>query len=298
MVENELNAEIRETTVPLSSEFRRFSRVFLSRGLVVSGLIVILIFVLTAIFAPLLAPCDPNSQDYLNVFSQPSSAHLLGTDFLGRDTLSRLIYGARSSLMVGIVALCIAAIVGMTFGLIAGYFGGIVNTIIMRIIDAMMAFPMILLALIIAALLGGGLKNVMIAIGVALIPIYARMMCGMVLSIKENDFIMAARAIGGSNFRIMLRHIVPNCLSPLIVVGTMQIGTSILAEAGLSYLGIGITPPTPAWGAMVSDGRNYLMKDPLVSFVPGVAIMLVVFAFNIVGDGLRDALDPKIRSTM
>jgi len=283
---------------PRVSEFRRFRRVFFSRWLVAFGLVVILIFILTAVFANFLAPYDPAEQDLTTILGPISSQHLLGTDYLGRDTLSRLIFGARSSLLVGVVAMGIAAIVGMVAGLVAGYYGGIIYAIIMRIMDALMAFPLILLALLIAALLGGGIKNVMIALGVALLPGFARLMCGLVLSAKESDYILAGRSLGSNHGRLMFKHIFPNCMPPLIVLITMQIGVTILAEAGLSYLGIGITPPTPAWGAMVNDGYKYILSNPLISFVPGIAIMLVVFAFNMVGDGLRDALDPKLRGTL
>jgi peptide/nickel transport system permease protein len=283
---------------PRVSEFRRFYRVFVSRWLVAVGLVIIFLFIIAAAFAPLLAPYHPSEQQLDQILVQPSAQHLLGTDYLGRDTLSRLIYGARSSLMVGVVAVGIAGFVGMLAGLVAGYFGGVIYAVIMRIIDALMAFPMILLAMLISAMLGSGLNNVMIALGVALIPPYARLMCGQVLSIKESDYIMAGRSMGSGHWRLMLRHIVPNCLPPLIVLITMQIGITILAEAGLSYLGIGITPPTPAWGAMVSDGYKYILSNPLISFVPGIAIMGVVFAFNMVGDGLRDALDPRLRGTL
>jgi peptide/nickel transport system permease protein len=277
------------------SEMRRFARVFFSRGLVTFGVVIIFIFIVTAIFGPLFAPYLPNKQNLSQVLLQPSKEHLLGTDYLGRDTLSRLIYGARQSIMVGVVALSIAAGIGIMAGLLAGYYGSWINAIIMRIMDALMSFPMILLALLLAGLLGGGLRNVMIAIGIALIPGYARLMCGQVLSIKESDYILAGKSMGSNNWRLMLRHIVPNAMPPLIVLVTMQIGAAILAEAGLSYLGIGITPPTPSWGSMVNDGFEYLLTNPLLSFVPGLAIMVVVFAFNMVGDGLRDALDPRLR---
>jgi peptide/nickel transport system permease protein len=285
-------------TPPRVSEFQRFRRVFLGRKIVAFGLIVILLLIITAIFAGYLAPYDPYKIDLSNQLLRPSREYLLGTDALGRDTLSRVIYGTRTSLMVGIIAVGIAATVGMTLGLIAGYFGGITYAIIMRLIDAMMSFPMILLALVIAALLGGGLKNVMIALGIGLVPGYARLMCGQVLSVKENDYVMAGRAIGASNPRIMLRHVLPNCLPPLIVMMTMMLGMAILAEAGLSFLGIGIEPPGAAWGSMVSDGYRFLLTNPILSIGPGVAIMLVVFAFNMVGDGLRDAIDPRLRGTL
>jgi peptide/nickel transport system permease protein len=283
---------------PRVSEFRRFYRVFFSRGLVVFGSVVIFAVLMTAIFCPLIAPYDPLQPDAKHVLSSPSSANLLGTDASGRDTLSRLIYGTRTSLMVGVVALGIAAIIGMAAGLIAGYFGGWTSAVIMRIVDAMMAFPMLLLALLFSALLGGGLKNVMISIGIAMIPGYARLMCSVVLSAKETDYILAGRSLGSSNIRQMFGHILPNCFPPLIVLVTMQIGLAILSEAGLSYLGVGITPPTPSWGSMVFDGYKYLTTSPILSFAPGLVIILVVFSFNMIGDGLRDALDPKLRGVV
>jgi peptide/nickel transport system permease protein len=294
MLEN--STEITEKRRLLSKESRRFIRVFTSRPLVVAGVIIILLFLITAIFAPILAPYDPYVGSLKDRLLQPGqSGHLLGTDTVGRDILSRIIYGARTSLMIGVVSVLIAASIGLTLGLIAGYFSGIVNTIIMRFVDSLMSIPMILLALVIAALLGGGIVNVMIAIGVGMVSVYARLMCGQVLSVKENDFITAVRAIGADNFSIMLKHLLPNCLPPLIVAITMQFGIAILAEAGLSFLGVGIEPPGAAWGAMVNDGYQYLLTVPVLSLFPGITIMLVVFAFNMVGDGLRDALDPRLR---
>lgn len=276
----------------------RFFRVFLARKVVVFGLFIIILLLFCAIFAPIIAPYSPYKQDLRSAVLQPCKEHLLGTDALGRDTLSRVIYGSRTSLMVGVVALGIATIVGMTLGLIAGYFGGIINAVIMRLIDAMMSVPLLLLALVIAAVLGGGLVNVMIALGVGLIPAYCRLMCGQVLTIKENDYILASRAMGAPNRRIMLAHVLPNCFPPLIVLITMMMGMTILAEAGLSFLGIGVEPPGAAWGAMVNDGYKYLLTHPILSIAPGMAIMLVVFSFNMVGDGLRDALDPRLRGTL
>jgi peptide/nickel transport system permease protein len=286
------------TTSSPSGEFRRIVRILFGRGLVIFGLVIILLVIIMAVFAPLLAPHNPYEQNLSESLQKPSAQHLLGTDVLGRDTLSRLIYGSRNSLMIGIVALIIAAFVGITMGLFAGYLGGWVYTLIMRFVDSLMCFPMILLAMVIAALLGGGIRNVMIALGVAMLPGYARLMCGQVLSVKENDYILAARSEGAGNFRIMLSHVLPNCFPPLIVLMTMQIGAAILAEAGLSFLGIGIRPPAAAWGLMVSEGRYYLLSNPILSFAPGLAIMLVVFAFNMVGDGLRDALDPRLRGVL
>ncbi|OGO00764.1 MAG: ABC transporter permease [Chloroflexi bacterium RBG_13_52_12] len=282
---------------PRVSEFRRVVRVFFSRGVVVFGLVIVIVFLLTAAFAPWIAPYDPYKQDFDQLLQSPSWQHWLGTDTLGRDTLSRIIYGSRTTLMVGVIALGIAAIVGMILGLLAGYFGRWTYNVIMRVMDALMAFPMILLALVIASLLGGGLRNVMIALGIALVPGYARLMCGQVLSVKENDYIVAEHSLGASSLRIMLKHIFPNCLPPFIVMITMMMGMTMLAEAGLSYLGIGIEPPAAAWGGMISDGYSRITRNPLLSFAPGIAIMLVVFSFNMVGDGLRDALDPRLRGT-
>ena len=284
--------------VPRIGELRRFLKVFLGRGLVVFGLIIILVLLLSALTADLIAPYDPYDQDLRSSLAQPNSKHWLGTDVLGRDTLSRVIYGTRTSLMVGFIAIGIGATIGMLLGLLAGYYRGWVYVIIMRFMDSLIAFPLIILALVLAALLGGGLKNVMIAIGVGLTPAYARLMCGVVLSIRETDYVLAGRSMGASNLRIMLGHVLPNSFPPLIVLITMMLGTTILAEAGLSFLGIGIDPPGAAWGAMVSDGYRYLLTNPMLSFAPGIAIILVVFAFNMVGDGLRDALDPRLRGTL
>jgi peptide/nickel transport system permease protein len=283
---------------PRVNEVRRFFRVFMGRGLVVFGMIVILAFLILAIFAPQIAPYDPLKRTLSEALQQPNAQHLLGTDAIGRDTLSRLIYGTRISLIVGVLVCTIAGGFGVLLGAIAGYFGGIIGAVIMRIMDTLMTVPMMILALAISALLGGGLKNVVIALGFGLIPGYARMMSAQVLVAKETDYVMASHSMGSNNWRIILRHIVPNCFSPILVLITMMMGTTILAEAGLSFLGIGITPPTPAWGGMVTDGRNYLLTNPMLSVAPGVAIMLLVFSFNMVGDGLRDALDPRLRGVI
>jgi peptide/nickel transport system permease protein len=292
-----LNLEITKPSTR-TSEFRRFLRVFFGRPMAIFGTIFIVAFIITAIIPGLIAPYDPYEQDLNHALLPSDSTHLLGTDSLGRDMLSRVIFGARTAAMVGVVALIIAAISGMTLGLIAGYLGGVAYTVIMRFIDALMAFPMILLAMIIASLLGGGITNVMIAVGIGMMPGYARVMCGQALSVKENDYVLAGRAIGSNNLRIMLRHIFPNCFPVMIVLMTMNIGITILAEAGLSFLGIGIEPPTPAWGGMVNEGYPFLLSHPLLSFIPGLAIMIVVFAFNMVGDSLRDAADPRLRGAL
>jgi len=289
---------MREEALPPINELRRFFRVLLSRGVVVFGVTVIAATLAAAIFSPLIAPYDPYAQGLDDVLQQPNAKHLLGSDSLGRDTLSRIIFGTRITLLVGVGTVIIAASLGTVIGLIAGYFGGWVFTIIMRFTDGVMAVPPLLLALVIAALLGTGVRGVMIAVSFALLPGYIRLICGQVLSVKENEYVMAARSIGVSGIGIMARHILPNCLSPLIVQMTMMMGLAILIEASLSFLGLGIKPPSAAWGSMVYDGYKYLVMRPILSIAPGLAIMLVVFAFNMIGDGLRDALDPRLRGTL
>lgn len=283
---------------PRNSEFQRFRRVFFGRKIVMFGMIIVVLLIITAIFAPLIAPYNPYKQDLNHPLAQPNREHLLGTDSLGRDTLSRVIFGSRISLLVGICAIIIAGSVGITLGLIAGYFGGMTSAIIMRAIDALMAIPMLVLVLVIASMLGGGLKNVIIALSIGGVAMYGRMMCGQVFSVRENDYVLAGRAMGATNLRIMLRHLLPNCFPPLIVMMTIQMGTMILAEAGLSFLGVGVKQPMASWGAMVTEGYRYLLTNPMLSFAPGLAIMVVVFAYNMVGDGLRDALDPRLRGTL
>jgi ABC-type dipeptide/oligopeptide/nickel transport system permease subunit len=266
-----------------------------SRWLVIFGTVIILLLIVTAIFAPLLAPYDPYKVNLPESMQQPSARHLLGTDEMGRDLLSRIIYGSRIAIIVGLVVVAAAGAIGMFLGLIAGYFGGWTETIIMRFTDALMALPPLILMLAIAAMLGGGLAKVFVALGIGFMPTYCRLMCGQVLSTKENDYIMAANVIGANHLRIMFRHLVPNVFPTLFVMVTMDLGFAILAEASLSFLGIGINPPTATWGAMINGGERYLLTNPLLSITPGVAIVLVVLAFNLVGDGLRDALDPRLR---
>ncbi len=293
------SAAVATVSTPRTNEWRRFIRVFFQRKMVIFGLVVLFVLFISAIFANQLAPYDPYKPNYRNVTLQPTAEHPLGTDQLGRDTLSRLIFGTRTAILVGFLTAGIAAVVGMTLGLTAGFFSGsLINMIIMRIMDLLISFPNIILALFIAALLGGGIQNVIIALAISALPGYARVMCGLTLSIKENDYVLAGRSIGASNFRAMFFHILPNALPQMIVLITLQLGGLILAEAGLSFLGIGIKPPGAAWGAMVNDGYRYLSTHPVLSFAPGIAIMLVVFAFNMVGDGLRDALDPRLRGTI
>lgn len=283
---------------PRTTEFARFKRVFFSRPVVVVGLVILSMMAFVAIFAPWIAPYDPYQQDLGNNLLQPSGSHFLGTDGYGRDSLSRLMYGARTALAIGFAGAAISALIGTSLGVLAGYFGGVTSMVIMRFIDTLMAFPLLLNALVIAAVLGGGINNVIIAVGIAMIPSYARVMNGQTLSIKQNDYILAQRAIGSGNGRIIFRHIFPNAFPAILVLVTLELGQIILTEAMLSYLGIGIEAPGAAWGGMVKDGYRYLFTHPVLSFAPGVAIILVVFAFNMVGDGLRDATDPRLRGTL
>ncbi len=287
-----------EEAPPPYSEFKRMLSVFFGRPLPVAGLICIVFLIVIAVFAPMIAPYDPYKLDILNKLEQPSGEHLLGTDSLGRDTLSRIIYGTQTSLVIGLTVVAISTAIGLMLGLIAAYFGGTVYNIIMRFIDALMAFPMILLALLVASLLGGGMRNIIIALTIGSVSAPCRMMCGVALSVKQNEYILAAHTMGLSNVRIMLGQILPNAFAPLLVTVTIGLGAIILAEAGLSFLGIGITPPTPAWGGMVNDGYKYLLSNPALAISPGIAIMIAVFGFNMMGDGLRDALDPRLRGVV
>jgi ABC-type dipeptide/oligopeptide/nickel transport system permease subunit len=263
---------------------------------VIFGAAAIAVLVIAAVFAPWLAPYDPYQQDLGQVLQEPGREHWLGTDTLGRDTFSRIIYGSRIALLIGIGTVAAAATLGTLLGMTAAFFGGWVNTVIMRLTDAMMAIPGLLLALVISTLLGSGVTGVLVAVALALMPGYVRLMAGQVLSTKHNEYVTAARSIGAHQAALMFRHVLPNCVSPLIVQVTLVIGLAILIEATLSFLGLGIKPPTAAWGSMVYDGYRYLALRPILSIAPGLAIMLVVFAFNMVGDGLRDALDPRLRN--
>jgi peptide/nickel transport system permease protein len=283
---------------PHHSEWRRIARVYFGRRLYVIGFVIVVIIFVTAIFAPLLARYGPIDTDLRNVLKPPSAAHWLGTDQLGRDILSRIIFGTQISLLIGFSAVFSSAIIGMLMGLAAAFFGGWVFALIMRFTDALMALPGIILVLLIAGLAGGGIPVVIFALGFGGIAGMCRMMCGLALSVKQNDYILAGRAMGMSNWRLMLTQIFPNAFPPLMVGITMGIGGVVLGEAGLSFLGIGVTAPTPSWGGMVFDGQSYLLKNPLLSLAPGVAIMLLVFGFNMVGDGIRDAIDPKLRGVI
>lgn len=265
------------------------------------GLTILLTFVLLALLAPVLMPYNMATDSNLaERLLPPSRLHLMGTDGLGRDELRRLIYGARISLRIGLVAVLIGASCGTALGAIAGFWGktkllGIsLDTLIMRVIDVMLAFPGLLLAIAAVAILGPSLDNTMLIIGFLSTPGYARVMRSMVLSVAERDYVVASRALGASGSRVLLRHVLPNCLSPLIVQSTLGVADAILAAAGLGFLGLGAVPPTPEWGAMISDSLKYLQLAPWLIFFPGLAVMLTVLAFNLVGDGLRDALDPQL----
>ena len=288
---------LEDELLPPVNEFKRFLKIFFNRKIVVFGFILLILMLLMAALADVIAPYPPNEQDLKNVLALPSADHWLGTDALGRDLLSRIIHGSRIAILVGVITVLVSAAVGSLIGLVAGFAGGVVDDILMRVTDAIMAIPSLILSLLIVAAIGNGVPGVVVAIAVSFFPGYIRLMRGQVLSLKENDYVLAERAMGAKWFWILLRHILPNCLSPLIVTMTMMMGGSIMAEAGMSFLGIGIVPPTATWGSMCYDGYKYLMMRPLLSLAPGFAIMLLVFALNMVGDGLRDALDPKLRGT-
>lgn len=278
------------------SELMHVARHLLRNRTALVGLLIIGAFVFVAVAAPLLTRHDPTQADYDKTLQTPSRAHLLGTDELGRDLLSRLMYGARISLGIGLISVTIGVLVGVPLGAVSGYFGGSLDLLVQRLIDIMIAFPGILLAIVIVSVLGVGVENVMLATGVASIPVYARLVRGSVLSVKRNAFVTAARAAGFGDARILFGHILPNCLGPVVVQSTFQIATAILWAAGLGFLGLGAQPPTPEWGAILSRGRLYMRVAHHLTTYPGLAVFLMVLGFNLVGDGLRDAIDPKSRS--
>ena len=263
--------------------------------LALAGAIVILIIVLLAILAPFVAPFEPSDQNYDAILESPSTTHIMGTDNLGRDTFSRLLYGARISLSVGLFTQLIILFIGLPIGAIAGFAGGKVDNILMRFTDITYAFPDLLLIILFKFIFGGGIFMVFLAIGVVSWTNIARLMRGQILSLKEQDFITASTAIGASNFHIILRHLLPNSLGPIIVMVTFSIPRAIFAEAALSYIGIGIKPPTPSWGTMIQEGSQVIFASPYATLFPALAIALLMVAFSFLGDGLRDALDPRMR---
>lgn len=270
-------------------------RFWMQNRIALIGLILILLVVVAAVFAPLLAPYDPYERDIRNRIAAPSAAHFMGTDELGRDTLSRIIYGARTSLMVGGVSVGLATLIGAPLGLIAGFSKGKFDSLIMRLMDALLSFPEIVLAIAILAILGPSAANAMIAIGIVYIPIFARTVRAPAIAEAHREYVEAARASGASGSRILFLHIAPNTLSILIVRISTSLSYAILAEASLSFLGLSASPPTPTWGSMLRDGQSFMQQAPWVAIFPGIAIALAVLGFNLLGDGLRDAFDPRAR---
>ena len=273
---------------------RALRRLFKRKGAVL-GLAIIVLFVAMAVFAPLVAPYDPIVQSWTAVRKAPSAAHWFGTDEVGRDVLARVIYGTRASLLAGVISVVIALSIGVPLGLIAGYLGGPIDMLLSRITDAMLACPFLILAIALAAFLGPSLGNAMIAIGITTTPIVVRLTRGQVMAVKVEDYVEAARALGNPRWRIAIVHILPNILPPLLVQATLAIAAAIIAEASLSFLGLGQQPPAPSWGSMLNSAQRFLTQAPWMAIWPGLAIFLTVLSFNLVGDGLRDALDPRSR---
>jgi peptide/nickel transport system permease protein len=271
-------------------------RKVVERRVTLMSLVMAVVIALAAVFAPLIAPYDPFKQHWDRMLSAPTTEYLLGTDELGRDILSRIIFGARVSLGVGFVSVSISTVLGVTLGSLAGFYGGMTDAVIMRITDVLFAFPSLLFAIAIMFALGPGLINVFIALGVVGWAGIARMIRGIVLQLRQMPFVEATEAAGGSDSRIILKHILPNCLPSIIVLVTLYIPEAIMSEASLSFLGLGAQPPTPSWGSMIYDARQYIRQVATYSLFPGIAIMLTVLAFNLLGDGLRDILDPKLRT--
>ena len=278
------------------SQFVSTMRALSRNKMAVLGLIILIILALVAIFADFIAPYDYAKQDLLNAFQHPSAEHIFGTDEFGRDIFSRVIYGARMSLLVGFVSVGIALLVGGALGAISGYYGKHVDNIIMRLMDILLAIPQTLLAIAIVAALGTGLFNLMIAVGISSVPTYARIVRASVMTIRDEEYIEAAHCSGTSNVKIILRHILPNCLAPVIVQVTLGIASAILSAAGMSFIGLGIQPPQPEWGNMLSSGRDYIRGYSYMTMFPGLAIVITVLSLNLLGDGLRDALDPKLKN--
>lgn len=274
-----------------SMVWRRFRK----HRLALLGAVVIILLYLTAIFAPLVAPYSPYDLDPIRRLEGPSKAHLMGLDEVGRDVLSRVVFGTRISLTIGFVAAGISLVVGVCLGALAGYMGGVVDGVIMRAVDVLMAIPTFLLIIAIVAVVGPNMLNVMVVIGLTYWSSYARITRGNVLSLRTQEFVEAARAIGGNTAQIIVRHILPNCLAPVMVLATLNVAGAILIETTLSFLGFGVQPPTPSWGSILTTGRVYMRRAPHIALFPGLAITITVLAFNLLGDGLRDALDPKLK---
>ena len=281
---------VRFSSSPLAGVFRNLLKVRLAGA----GLAILSIFAIIAVFAPIISPYSPYKQDYKIRMEGPSISHWLGTDHLGRDTLSRLFYGARVSLLVGVVAVSISMAIGVPLGLLSGYLGGWIDEVVMRVLDALYAFPSLILALAIVAILSPGMTNVMIAVGITSVPLFARLARSETLSIREREYVTASEAIGASSFRILRRHVWPNSTYPIIVQGSLGMAHAVLTEAGLSFLGVGVRPPTSTWGLLLREGYPYLAVAPWQSIFPGLCIILLVLSLNFVGDALRDVLDPRL----
>lgn len=286
------------TSIPKSKSLARLAwQRFRRNRLALAGLMIVIVFSIVAIFAPWIAPHDPVALGLDRPYLAPGSPnHLLGTDNFGRDVLSRVIWGARTSLVVGIIVVAISAGIGVVMGLLAGFFGGWIDQAIMRLTDLFLAFPFFIFALGVIAVLGPGIENVMLVLGLVSWPEYARLVRSTVLSLRTAPFVESALAAGAGPFRILVRHLFPNCVTPVIVIATMGMAGAILAAAGLSFLGMGVQPPAPEWGAMLNEARPYMRAAPHLILVPGITIMLTVMAINFVGDGLQDALNPKLQS--
>jgi len=287
-----------DTTVITSPRARRrtlLRKRFLRRPMAVAGLVVVLFFVVMAVFAPLVAPHDPAAQDYNAIFAHSSGNHLLGTDEFGRDTFSRIVWGARASMQAGFFATLLALAIAVPIGMIAGYYGGWIDAVIARLTDVLLAFPFLILAVGLAAILGPSLLNATLALGIGAVPGLIRISRGETLALREEDYVPAAIANGANDLSILGRHILPNMTSTLIVQATVTIPTAIVGEAVLSFLGLGVQAPTPSWGTMLQDAQSYLAQAPRLAVYPGFAIVFAALAFNVLGDGLRDALDPRTR---
>jgi ABC-type dipeptide/oligopeptide/nickel transport system permease subunit len=285
------DAAAQATRGGLGRWWRRFAR---NRG-AVFGLAVFVAVVLTAALAPVLAPYDPLVQGVGPALAPPSFAHWAGTDSFGRDMLSRIIYGSRVALAVGLVSVLLAMVVGVALGLVAGYYGGLTDVVIMRVMDGLFAFPIIILAIAMMAIMGFGVTNVIIAVAVGFIAPFARVTRADVLAVKEEPYVEAARLAGVSSRAVIVRHVLPNVMAPIIVQAALRVSGAIITEAGLSFLGLGPPPPTPVWGSMIAEGRNFIVMAPHVSTIPGVALMLTIVGLNLLGDGLRDTLDPRLK---
>lgn len=276
-----------------STVFKRFIR----RKTSLIGSFILLLFFGMAVFGPFLCSQDPTKVDLTKVYELPSKEHILGTDNLGRDTFTRIVYGSRITLLVSLVGTLVGSFIGMILGVCAGYFGGWIDALISRFIDFLLAFPGLLIAIVVVAILGNGIPNTIFAIAFYSIPYIARMVRGVVMSIKNLEYVQACKVIGESDFRIIATHIIPNSMSQIIVNTTLNLGTAILTASSLSFLGLGVVPPNPEWGAMLSQGREVIRSFPIAALAPGISITLVVLSFSLVGDGLRDALDPRLKNS-